>query len=392
MSSFLTLVINSGSSSVKFSVFLSPEQTCVASGAADGLGNEHAKIKLVSNGEKQVVPLPGADHQQALETCFEMFAEKGIDLDSIKTVGHRVVHGGEAFNSSVVIDDQVIEKIKACSSLAPLHNPANLLGIEVTQKLIPQATQIAVFDTAFHQSLDQVHYLYPVPWSWYEDYGVRKYGFHGTSHEYVSQQAVQQLNLDPQSHGVLVAHIGGGVSATAVENGKSVDTTMGLTPLEGLMMGTRSGDVDPSLHKYMADTAGMSLNEVDHQLNKASGLLGISGVSDDMRPVEANALEGEPRCLLAVDMFSLKLAKYLAALSVSLSRIDALVFTGGIGENSAFVRQKVVKYLVHLGFQIDEKLNEQNAAVISEISSRKIAVIATNEELQIANHCLALSN
>jgi len=332
-------------------------------------------------------------HRQAIEALVEKLPSFGVGFAEIAVVGHRVVHGGEQFSQSVIINKKTLQGINACSPLAPLHNPSNILGIELLQTLFPRLPQVAVFDTAFHQSLPKHVYLYAIPYELYEQYGVRRYGFHGTSHRYVSEQAIQHLGLATTDNQLIIAHLGNGCSATAIVNGRSVDTSMGLTPLEGLVMGTRSGNVDPSLHQFLQDKLGWSLQRITAVLNCESGLLGLSKMSNDMRSLRAAADEGSEAAILAIDVFCFRLARQLAALAASLQRIDALVFTGGIGENSAPVRQRVMEQLAILGFIPDSERNLAHggqSGMISAEGSTRAMVLATNEELMIARDALKL--
>nr|WP_108124873.1 acetate kinase [Saccharospirillum mangrovi] len=378
------LVINSGSSSVKFSLFgghlFSDE---LLSGLAERLGTPEAVLTWQASAGKQRESLDGGDHSAALSAIAKRLE---ADYGAPFAIGHRVVHGGEAFTESVLIDAGVIAGIEACASLAPLHNPPALLGIRALQSLYPQVPQVAVFDTAFHQTLAPEAFLYAVPKDWYTNLGVRRYGFHGTSHRYVAGEAVQRLALDPNDHGVISAHLGNGCSATAVKNGRAVDTTMGLTPLEGLVMGTRSGDVDPGLHAYLADRLGWSLAQINDALNRQSGLLGLSGLSNDMRTLIEAADAGNADAELAIDVFCFRLARKIGGLAMSLSRLDALVFTGGIGENAAPIRSRVLAHLGVLGFECDEAANLKPGehVRITRADSTAALVIPTREEFMIA--------
>ncbi len=366
----------------------------MVSGIAERLGNPDASLTLKHDGDKLTSEIPEADHALALQAIMKGLESTGINLNELIATGHRVVHGGEFFAESVVVDDAILEKIEACNHLAPLHNPANVLGIKTMVKLFPNLPQIAVFDTAFHQTIPQQAFTYPLPWKLYKDHGVRKYGFHGTSHRYVSAQGIKQLGLDPENSGVVVAHLGNGCSATAVKNGKSVDTTMGMTPLEGLVMGTRSGDIDPSIHQYLADETGMSLTQITNMLNKESGLLGISETSNDMRTLQQAREEGNKQAELAIEVFCYRLAKQIGSLAVSVGQLDALLFTGGIGENDRYTRARVLELLKIFNFNLDETHNQNNGAdnngVITQANSTIAAVIETAEEWMIAKDTLAL--
>lgn len=385
------LVINSGSSSLKFSVFDMHTGSEVLAGLAERLGSPEALMTWRREGAKQRREIPDQGHEGALREVHSLLD----DIGALAAIGHRVVHGGEAFSGSVVIDDAVIEGIERCASLAPLHNPPNLLGIRTMQRLYPKVPQVAVFDTAFHQTLAPEAYLYPVPIRLYREQGVRRYGFHGTSHQYVADEAVRRLDLDPQDHGLITAHLGNGCSATAVHNGQSVDTTMGMTPLEGLVMGTRSGDVDPGLHEFLAEKLDLTLSEITTMLNRESGLLGLSNLSNDMRTLTEAAQSGDGDAQRAIDVFCFRLARQIGALAASLPRLDALVFTGGIGENAAPVREQVLKRLRLFGFACDTALNSTNGDTQGRISvpGTTIAlVIPTREEWMIANDAFRLTH
>ncbi|MBN8524932.1 MAG: acetate kinase [Planctomycetes bacterium] len=382
------LVINCGSSSLKFAVIDPAARTELVSGLAQRLGSPEASVTWKdASGRKYEDAIPGGDHAKAMREVYEGLKARGL-AGGIAGIGHRVVHGGQLFSASMVIDTQVEKGIEACFALGPLHNPPNLLGIRVCKELFPGLRQVAVFDTAFHQTMPRHAYLYPVPYEWYEKHAVRKYGFHGTSHRYVSARTVGMLGLRGDDHAVIVAHLGNGCSATAVRNGKSVDTTMGLTPLEGLVMGTRSGDIDPALVAFMCERLGKDAAAITDLLNKKSGLLGLSGASNDMRTLLAEIDKGNERAKLAVEVFCYRLAKQLAALAVPLGRIDALAFTGGIGENSIPVRAKVVEHLRVLGFALDPARNAANGkdwnGRITTDGSLPALVVPTNEELVIA--------
>jgi len=387
------LVINSGSSSIKFSVFEDPQQdNPKIVGLAERLGTPEALLSWrVEDQDKQSLAIANADHGATLKQLMLTLKEAGIQPEQLNAVGHRVVHGGEKFAESVVVTPDIFAQIEQCNHLAPLHNPANLLGIKTLMDLYPAIPQIAVFDTAFHQSLSAKQFLYAVPYELYQDHGVRRYGFHGTSHRYVVQKAAQQLNLPLEDSAFISAHLGNGCSATAILNGKSVDTTMGMTPLEGLVMGTRSGDVDPSLHEFLANRLNLDLHQVTELLNKKSGLLGLSGLSNDMRTLSEAAASGNQQAQLAIDVFCFRLAKSIAALTVSLGRLDALIFTGGIGENAFPIRAQVLNELTVLGFNLDPELNRNhgrsNHGLITTSDSTKAVVVNTNEEWMIAQDC-----
>lgn len=387
MSVSAVLVINSGSSSLKFSLFqpLSGEE--IVTGLVECIGEEVAQLSWSYQGEKIREELKQVSHRQALQAVMAVLHQHQL-LKDLAAVGHRVVHGGEYFYDSVLIDDDVLKKIRACNHLAPLHNPANTLGIEVMKELFPGLPQVAVFDTAFHQSMPKSAYIYALPYELYEKYGVRRYGFHGTSHKYVSGEAVKRLGLDPNNSGIITAHLGNGCSAAAIKNGLSIDTTMGMTPLEGLVMGTRCGDIDPSLPEFLSSEMNVSIRDITDILNKKSGLLGISGLSNDMRTLCEAAQKGCERSGLAIDVFCYRLAKNICSLAMPLGSVDALVFTGGIGENARIIREKVIRQLSILGFVLDHERNESNGkesnGVISQDTSTVAIVINTAEEWVIA--------
>ncbi|MTJ80220.1 MAG: acetate kinase [Telmatospirillum sp.] len=383
----LVLVINCGSSSLKFALFPAGDQTPLMSGLAECLGETDARITAKIDGDKKTESLNGEGHAAALDVLLRVLAEHGW-LAGVKAVGHRMVHGGEAFKASVVVNEKILSEIEAHNHLAPLHNPANLLGIRTAIAKMPTIPQVVVFDTAFHQTMPASAYLYALPMEYYREQGVRRYGFHGTSHRFVAEEAVSLLKLKPADHGIVIAHLGNGGSATAVLNGKSVDTTMGLTPLEGLVMGTRSGDVDPGAVVHLARAYGWDVNQIDTVLNKKSGLLGISELSNDMRTIESAAAEGHDGAQKALDVFVHRLARHIGGLATSLPRLDAVVFTGGIGENSSLVRKMTIERLKVFGIVLDDAANEATirgkAGVISKGAGPVAAVIPTNEEWMIA--------
>jgi len=389
MTSGAILVLNSGSSSLKFAVIDPDSGKVLAHGIAERLGNADPTFRFDSNAVRTLGQ--GAAHAEALAALLGEL--KGITLAAI---GHRVVHGGEAFSDSVVLDDAVLSQIRACSELAPLHNPANVLGIEAARKAFAELPQVAVFDTAFHQTLPRAAYLYAIPYEYYERHQVRRYGFHGTSHGYVAGVAADRLGKPLAALELVTAHLGNGASVCAIAEGRSVDTSMGFTPLEGVVMGTRSGDVDPNLHEFLAKHAQLDLHQISELLNKKSGLLGLSGVSNDMRTLLSLRAEGSDRAALAIDVFCYRLAKAILALCAGLSRVDALVFTGGIGEHAAEVRAQTLGHLRVLGAQVDADLNrvhgaEENGRITSQASALLSLVIPTNEELVIARETARLT-
>ena len=387
------LVLNCGSSSLKFALISQAHSTPLLAGQAERLGSPQAVLHWWRAANlRQRRELPGADHRAALEALLPLVEEAcGGRLHGIC---HRVVHGGEQFTQSCLIDARALAAIRATVPLAPLHNPQNLLGIETALALFPDLPQVAVFDTAFHQSMPEHAYRYAIPERFYREHGVRRYGFHGTSHRYVGQRAAELTGLEVGDSCWLTAHLGNGCSTCAIVDGQSRDTSMGLTPLEGLAMGTRSGDVDPNLHSHLARVLGWSLKEIDHLLNSESGLLGLSGLSNDMRSLEQARARGHRQATLAIEVFCYRLAKSLAALSCALPRLDGVIFTGGIGENSPLVRARSVTHLGLLGLAID---NTANARCVGGVSGAinapghpRLLVIPTNEEKQIALDTLAL--
>ena len=381
-----TLVINCGSSSLKFAVINPATGHCSLQGLAERLGSEQASLSYENDQKKNAFQLNGSDHQAAISGVIDLLTKYQL-LNTLTGVGHRVVHGGERFSQSTIVTNNILETLEQLNHLAPLHNPVNVLGIKAMLELLPDLPQVAVFDTAFHQTLPQHAYLYALPYEFYQEQGVRRYGFHGSSFRYVSQQASKLINKPNNQSNFLVAHLGNGCSACAIKNGESVDTSMGLTPLEGLAMGTRSGDIDPSMIQFLCDRLSLSLNEVMTILNKKSGLLGISGFSNDMREIQQAAEQGNEQANLAIEVFAFKVARYLGALAVSLPSIDALIFTGGIGENDRLSRSLILEHLAVLGFKLDGNLNKQNGNEIGQISSNDSTlalVINTNEELMIA--------
>ncbi len=378
-----TLVLNCGSSSIKYALISDDNETRIT-GLAENLGLDTARIKHTTlNGEKLEISIPGGNHKLALQKILEL-----LDQYHFIAVGHRVVHGGREYSEAVRVDDHVLDEVKRLKVLAPLHNPAHALGIEAVQAIYPDIPQVVVFDTAFHQTMPPVAFRYALPKALYEEHKIRRYGFHGTSHAYVSERA-SEITKASGTHGWLTAHLGNGCSATAVYDGKSLDTSMGLTPLEGLMMGTRSGDVDPSLHIHLKRQLGMSLEDIDTMLNKESGLLGISGLSNDLRTIEQAANEGHEDAQLAIEMFCYRVGKYLASLSCALPELTGIVFTGGIGENSKTTRARILDVVRHFGIKVD---TDKNASLVggnegsfhSDDSSIELWVIPTDEEGRIA--------
>ena len=395
------LVINCGSSSLKFQVIDSDTEALLAKGLCERIGIDGSVItyenKVKDTGkEVNVTPMP--DHNKAVSLVLDALTNEktGVlkSLDEIGAVGHRIVHGGEKFTTSVVINDEVIEAIKEVSDLAPLHNPANLIGVDACKALMPNTPMVAVFDTAFHQTMPEKAYMYALPMDYYNKYKVRRYGFHGTSHAFVSKEMANVAGKPYDSIKTIVCHLGNGASISAVCNGKCVDTSMGLTPLEGLIMGTRSGDLDPAIIEFIAGKENMTAAEVVSVLNKKSGVFALSnGKSSDFRDLEDGYLAGDKACQLAIDAFCYRVAKYVGAYAASMSGVDYIAFTAGIGENSGFVRAKVMQYLGYLGVKLDEEANKGRGEVIkisTDDSTVQAYVIPTNEELAIARETAAL--
>lgn len=389
------LVLNSGSSSIKFQLLDTSTATPLASGLLEQIGEakSHEKIKFVAkDGKEHFIEYNDTikNHKDGIDLVARILKESGLleDFSTLDGIGHRVVHGGEIFKKAEVIDSKTIESIKLLSPLAPLHNPANIIGIEVSLRKAPNVPNVAVFDTAFHQSIPKEAYIYPLPYEWYERYALRRYGFHGTSHKFVAKEAAKLLGRELEDTNLITLHLGNGASVCAIKGGKSVDTSMGLTPLEGLMMGTRSGDIDPAIHYYMHKKIGIEFEELDDVLNKRSGLKGICGVND-LREIISASKNGDERAKLALSMFSYRIKKYIGAYSVVLGRVDAIIFTGGIGENAEVVREMACEGLDEsIGAILDRELNStktQGVRFINRDNSKiKIAIIPTNEELEIA--------
>ncbi len=393
----IVLVLNAGSSSIKYQLYDVDNKEVLAKGMVDkiGMADSYLLNKRIDGDE---VKLEGeiVDHQAGIEYVLGVLVSKKHgsikSLEDIGAVGHRVVHGGESFQSSAMINDQVIEKIKACISLAPLHNPPNLKGIEAVTELLPDTPQVAVFDTAFHQTMPKSAYMYAIPYSLYKKYGLRRYGFHGTSHQYVSRRACEMMDVDYHEQKIITCHLGNGASITAIKHGNSVDTSMGLTPVEGMIMGTRSGDLDLGVLTYIMDKEELGVKEANTLINKHSGILGISGVSSDMREVERAAEDGNTRARLALEMYDYRIIKYIGSYAAAMSGVDMIVFTGGIGENASRVRESVCKRFGFLGLEFDSEANKElrgREAVISKADSKiNVLVVPTNEELVIAQETL----
>ncbi len=386
------LVLNNGSSSVKYKLIDSDTKRVLAEGGVEKIGLPDSFIKFKTpEGKKETVEVSMPDHKEAIRQVFKVLTdpEKGVirNLDEIDAVGHRVVHGMEYFNKSVLITPEVIARVKECYPVAPLHNPANITGIEAILDLLPEVPQVGVFDTAFHQTMPAKAYMYALPYEDYEKYGIRRYGFHGTSHRYVSRRACEFLGLDYDKQRIITCHIGNGGSITAIRDGKSVDTSMGLTPTEGLMMGTRVGDVDPGALTYLMERRDIGYKELQKIINKESGVLGVSGISNDMRDIEDGIEAGNERAILAMDMYEYHILKYIGAYTAVLGGADVIVFTGGVGENQTSTRETICKSLAYLGVTFNAEANKVRGSEI-EISGPdskiRVVVIPTDEELMIA--------
>lgn len=393
------LVLNCGSSSIKYALYNMDDKSVMTSGGAERVGLDGAFVKVkLANGEKKQIMHDMPEHTEGVKFIFSLLTNPEIgvikSLKEIDAVGHRMVHGGEKFAKSVVITPEVIKAFEEVSDLAPLHNPANLKGIRAVEELMPGLPQVGVFDTAFHQTMPQYSYMYALPYEVYEKYAVRRYGFHGTSHRYVSARVCEFLGVDYTKQRIITCHIGNGGSLAAVKNGKCMDTTMGLTPLEGIMMGTRSGDVDGGAVTFLQKKLGLSPDEMSDFLNKKSGVAGVSGVGSDMRDLEAAVAAGNKRAQLATDMYNYKIKKYVGAFAAAMGGVDIIVFTAGVGENQASMRAAVCRDMEFMGVKVDEELNATirgKEAVISTPDSKvKVVVIPTDEELMIASDTAAL--
>ena len=391
------LVINCGSSSLKYQLIDSESEAVLAKGLCERIGIDGALTyqKAGCDKEKSTPAMP--THKEAIQLVLDALVNEKTgaikDLSEVEAVGHRVVHGGEKFASSAVINDEMIAAVEECNDLAPLHNPANLIGIRACQELMPGVPMVGVFDTAFHQTMPVKAYLYGLPYEYYEKYKVRRYGFHGTSHSFVSKHFAEFAGLDINNSKIVVAHLGNGASISAVVNGKCVDTSMGLTPLEGLVMGTRSGDIDPAIMEFIANKEGLDIAGVMNVLNKKSGVQGISKVSSDFRDLEEGMEKGDKLCEAAIEVFSYRVAKYIGAYVAAMNGVDGIAFTAGIGENAPLVREKVVAYLGYLGITLDAEANGhrgEDLMISTPDSKVKVAIIPTNEELAIARETVAL--
>ncbi|HOQ50466.1 acetate/propionate family kinase [Candidatus Sordicultor fermentans] len=394
------LVVNCGSSTVKYQLFHvkgEEDYQVLAKGIVERIGAPGSRLEHNGNGQVFTQEREVPNHRIAIQWVIEVLTQEETrvleSVDEIEAVGHRVLHGGEKLTGSVLVDDEVLEIIRECIDLGPLHNPANILGIEACRELMPDVPQVATFDTAFHGTMPEHAYIYAIPYEYYEKYRIRRYGFHGTSHQYVSERAAKILDKDPRDLKLITCHMGSGVSFAAVKGGKSIDTSMGLTPLEGLVMGTRSGDLDPAIPLFLMRKEGLSAEEMDEILNKKSGVLGVSGISSDTRDIEA-AAPFNHRAQLALDLMIYRAKKYIGSYYAILGGLDGLVFTAGIGENSSYIRKSVCQGLEHLGILIDEernKVNRKEAFISSDQSRVAVMVIPTNEELIIARNTRALA-
>ncbi|MEN1968210.1 acetate kinase [Lentibacillus sp. N15] len=391
----LILAINAGSSSLKYQLIQMPEENVLAKGVIERIGLENPLFTIEINGEKKSMDAAIPDHEAAVKWLLERLKTSGViqSLGEISAIGHRVVHGGERFTDSVKITDDVIQEIEAVSELAPLHNPANLTGIRAFREVLPHVDMVAVFDTAFHQTMPEKSYLYSLPYDYYKKYGIRKYGFHGTSHKYVSKRASELLGIPLEQLRLISCHLGNGASITAIDQGKSIDTSMGFTPLAGVTMGTRSGNLDPALIPYIMEKTGQTAEEVVDVLNKQSGMLALSGFSSDLRDIEEQAEEND-RAELALEVFATRIHKYLGSYAAKMSGVDAIIFTAGVGENSVTIRKKVLTGLEFMGVYWDPALNHvrgKEAFINYPHSPVKVIVIPTDEEVMIARDTVRLT-
>ena len=394
------LVLNCGSSSIKYKLFDMTTKEVLAQGGIEKIGLVGSFLKLtLPNGEKKILEKDIPEHTAGIEFILNTLVspEYGAikSLDEINAVGHRMVHGGERFSESVLLNKEVLDAFIACNDLAPLHNPANLKGVNAVSAILPNVPQVGVFDTAFHQTLPDYAYMYAIPYELYEKYGVRRYGFHGTSHRYVSQRVCEFLGVDPKGKKIITCHIGNGGSISAIKDGKCIDTSMGLTPLEGLVMGTRSGDIDAGAVTFIMEKEGLNATGISNLLNKKSGVLGVSGVSSDMRELEAAVAAGNPKAILAEKMYFYRIKKYIGAYAAALGGVDIILFTGGVGENQANCRSEVCEGLEFMGVKIDlekNKVRGEEAIISADDSKVTVAVIPTDEELMIASDTLAILN
>ena len=391
------LVINCGSSSLKYQLIDSESEAVLAKGICERIGIDGRLVYQKTGLDKEITDIDMPTHKQGIQAVLDALVNPKTgaigSLSEIDAVGHRVVHGGEKFASSVVLTPEVLEVVEECNELAPLHNPANLIGINACKELMPNVPMVGVFDTAFHQTMPKKAYLYGLPYEYYEKYKVRRYGFHGTSHSFVSKHTAEFLGMDLKNSKIIVAHLGGGASVSAVLNGECVDTSMGMTPLEGLVMGTRSGDIDPAIMEFIAKKENLDIDGIMEVLNKKSGVQGISRLSSDFRDLEDAYYEGNELAINAVDVFSYRVAKYIGSYVAAMNGVDAIAFTAGIGENTQIVRAKVVEYLGYLGVTLDPEANKvrgEDKLICTPDSKVKVCVIPTNEELAIARETVAL--
>lgn len=390
------LAINAGSSSLKFQLLRMPEEHVVAKGLIERIGLKEPIFSMTTNGRKLKLIEKISNHQEAVQLLLHYLVEQRAvnSLNDIDAIGHRLVHGGEQFSDSVLIDDKAIKVFEQLSDLAPLHNPANITGIKEFNKVLPTVPAVAIFDTAFHQTMPESSYLYSIPYDYYKKYGIRKYGFHGTSHKYVSERAAQMLNRPLETIRLISCHLGNGASIAAIDGGRSIDTSMGFTPLAGVTMGTRSGNLDPALIPFLMEKTDKSAEEVLDILNKKSGMLGVSGFSSDLRDIEVEALKGNSRAQLALDVFANRIHKYIGSYAARMNGVDAIIFTAGIGENSDVIRSKVLAGLQFMGIYMDPDLNKirgKEAFISFPYSPVKVLVIPTNEEVMIARDTVRLA-
>lgn len=392
----IILAVNAGSSSLKFQVFEMVDEQVIAKGLIERIGLGNPIFTMTTNEERINIIEQVDNHEQAVKLLMYMLIEKNVieSLDDIDGIGHRVVHGGEVYSDSVLITTEVLEKLEELSELAPLHNPANVTGIKVFKKELPNVPAVAVFDTAFHQTMPESSYLYSIPYNYYEKYGIRKYGFHGTSHKYVSERAAILLNRPLETTRFISCHLGNGASIAAIHHGKSIDTSMGFTPLAGVTMGTRSGNIDPALIPYLMEKTGKDAEGILDILNKKSGMLGVSGFSSDLRDIVTEATKGNDRAQLALDVFANRIHKYIGSYAARMNGVDAIIFTAGIGENSEVIREKVLKGLQFMGVYMDPDLNKINGKenfINYPHSPVKVIVIPTNEEIMIARDTVRIA-
>ena len=391
------LVVNCGSSSLKYQLINSDSEEVLAKGICERIGLDGRLVYQKEGCDKEITDASMPTHKEAIQMVLDALVNPKTgavaSLSEIDAVGHRVVHGGEKFSGSVILNDKVLEQVEECNELAPLHNPANLIGIRACQEIMPGVPMVGVFDTAFHQTMPKKAFLYGLPYEYYEKYKVRRYGFHGTSHSFVSKHTADFLGLDYENSKIIVAHLGGGASISAVLNGKCVDTSMGLTPLEGLVMGTRSGDIDPAIMEFIMRKENLDIDQMMDVLNKKSGVEGVSGVSSDFRDLEKAYYEGNQRAIDACEMFAYRVAKYIGAYVAAMNGVDAIAFTAGIGENTQFIREKIAAYLGYLGVTLDAEANTvrgEDKIISTPDSKVTVCVIPTNEELKIARETVAL--